>query len=184
MRSHRKWLGLAVPAVLAALVVTVPAASSAQAAAIPHTKNAVHVVRSGLVQGCEYISNEFANGLEIKGNGVNKPVSLAAAPGNCFSRYNFFTYGKYSGWEYQNGDGHCLWNDGGVIELGAACQAGHPNEEFFGIDDAAGLGWTVGDETTGTSDVLNSTSCGSGPHVEMNSAATAGCARWNFPEAG
>ena len=194
MRPHRRWLALAVPAALAALVLAVPAASSppsappaqvkAAAAAAGHVTAVVHIVHRGLVRDCEYISNGFS-GLEIQGNGVNSPVSITAS-GNCFNLYNQFTTPcggtkVCTGYEYQNGDGHCLWDNGGTIELGAACKAGHPNEEFYGVPPYIDW-WQVADITEGPNVFMGTqysnciTAAGAG-HVVMNSA---GCDGWNF----
>jgi pimeloyl-ACP methyl ester carboxylesterase len=135
------------------------------------------------------VNNYYAGGLELKGNGVNKPATIAAAPGNCFNLYSKFTYSfdgtTYTGYEYQNGDGHCLWDNGGIIELGAACKAGHPNEEFFGIGFSPGAGgWLMG-SVTYNPDIAavgaNSLTCASGATVEMLSRTGGFCTSWNFP---
>jgi hypothetical protein len=89
----------------------------------------------------------------------------------------------YTGYEYQNGDGHCLWNDGGTIELGAACQGAHTNEMFFGISLDQGIGWLIGNVTSGTGHYMAWPSCvGDGVVVRMvTSDAPANCPYWNFP---
>lgn len=197
MRSPRRWLVLAVPVALAALVAAVPAASSPPSAAVPHVKDAaaaaahvngvVHIVQRGLVQDCVNIVNYLGSGLvlaEIAGNGVNVPVTLQA-PGNCFNLYNKFTFDGYTGYEYQNGDGHCLWDNGGafgVIEVGAACKAGKASEEFFGTQFFQG-GWYVGnvaadDGPNGVIYFMDADSCGLGSNVYMD---TGYCIQWNFP---
>jgi hypothetical protein len=196
MRLHRRWLVLAVPAALAAVVLAVPAASSPPSVAAPHVKAAaaadghvtavVHIVHRGLVQDCVYIKNGFS-GLDIQGDGVNHPVFLTTGTGNCFNLLNKFTVGpfgtkSYTGYEYQNGDGHCLWDDGGTIELGAACQANHPNEEFYGVTYIDW--WTVSVVTADNPNVLmgtqgnNCISTEGAGNVVMNSG---GCDGWNFP---
>jgi|HubBroStandDraft_1064217.scaffolds.fasta_scaffold19707_3 hypothetical protein len=107
----------------------------------------------GLVNGtdCEYIE-AYETGSFIAGNGVNEPVSLKST-GNCFTLMFPFTdpYGK-TAYEYQNGDGHCLWDNGGTVEVGAACQNDHPREQFYGFDYQSGStgleggpGWMVSD---------------------------------------
>jgi hypothetical protein len=201
MRSSRRWLVLAVPAALAALAAlmfAVPAADSplaasarqvnSVAAAAPHANGVVHIVRRGLVHDCEYI--EFSTTiLEIAGNGVNKPVTLTTAPANCWNLYNKFTvpYGTtvYTGYEYQNGDGHCLFDNGGVIDVGAACKVGHPNEEFFAIPGSQKEygGWLISDVTRGPSVYMAAQdnadgNCGAGDIVDFADDA---CNTWNFP---
>jgi hypothetical protein len=152
----------------------------------------IHIVRRGLVRDCEDIVNLFAteavNGADIiaiAGNGVNEPVTLKLT-GNCFNLYNEFTtvYGTtvYTGYEYQNGEGHCLWADGATVELGAACKAGHPNESFFGVkyNTSAG-GWEVADVTEGPNYWMDSSGCADGFDVQMVYYTSAYCAIWNFP---
>jgi hypothetical protein len=188
-RPHRIWLALAVPAALAALVATVPAASSAPAATAlhgrgvataPRASDGVRIVQRGLVHDCEYISNYYEFGLEIAGNGVNEPASLVAAPGNCFNLYNEFTWDGYTGYEYQNGLGHCLWQDDGVIELGAACKANHENEEFFGAKYYSGVGWLVSNRFLGTGSYMYAPGCGT---AELDfGLGGQDCEYWNFPQ--
>jgi hypothetical protein len=195
MRPLHKWLALALPAALAAVVAgTAPAANAAQAAAAPNARGAaasapqgkIHIIHRGLVHDCEYIELNV-NGLEIKGNGVNNPVTISTPPGNCWNLYNEFTvvYGTtvYTGYEYQNGEGHCLWDDGTVIDVGAACKAGHPNESFFGIVYIKGGGWVVGDVTEGPDYYMAAVGCStSAPYVTMQSQYVLACNIWNFPQ--
>jgi hypothetical protein len=122
------------------------------------------------------ITNHSASNLAIAGDGVNNPVFLEAT-GNCFHTLNKFTWSGHTGYEYQNGDGHCLWNDGGTIELGAACKAGHTNEEFFGFDYVSG-GWVMGNVTDGSNDIMNAPDCAVGSEVTMG--PTGICQLWNF----
>jgi len=116
---------------------------------------------------------------------VNEPVTTTTT-GNCFDLYNKFSvvYSgvTYTGYEYQNGDGHCLWDNGGTIDVGAACQEGHPKEEFFGnyYDYAAPAGWVVSDVQQGPSYIMASLGCTSGSEVAM--ATSALCFTWNFPQ--
>lgn len=155
---------------------------AASASQMGGTGDAVRVVRPGLAQACEYITNSLSGGA-IAGHGVNEPVTVVNIGGNCFTPiFQDAAYNGYAVYEYQNGDGHCLWNDDGTLELGAACKSGHPNEEFFGMIDTPGLGWTVGNETDGTSQIVNSYNCIIGARVVMAAKATAGCGYWNFPQ--
>jgi hypothetical protein len=148
MRSLRKWLALTVPAALAAMVMgcAAPAAPARHvngaAAAAPQVNGVFHIHR-GFVKYCEDIELGDS-GLYISGNGVNEPVTLQST-GNCFSLYNSFPYTIVSPltgkevtttvYQYQNGDGHCLWqNDTSFeLELGVACNASDTSEDFFGI---------------------------------------------------
>jgi hypothetical protein len=158
------------------------AGHAASASQLGGRGDAVRVVRPGLAQGCEYIKNSLSGGA-IAGHGVNEPVTVVKPGGNCFTPiFQPAAYDGYAVYEYQNGDGHCLWNDDGTLELGAACKSGHPNEEFFGMVDTPGLGWTVGNETDGTSQIVNSYNCTIGARVVMAAKATAGCGYWNFPQ--
>jgi hypothetical protein len=191
MRPHRRWLALAAPAALAALAMgCAPAASTAPAATAPHVSGVVHIVHRGLVKDCEYITNALASEnshevVAISGNGVDQQVSLKAT-GNCFTLYNKFTDKingvSYTGYQYQNGDGHCLWDNGGIVELGGACVAGQHNEQFFGASLTPGFGWVVSDVAEGLSRVLNAPGCALGALVTVN-VIMANCAIWNFPHA-
>ncbi|HEX3963575.1 MAG TPA: hypothetical protein VHZ03_44215 [Trebonia sp.] len=106
------------------------------------------------------------------------PVSLASGPGNCFSlKYPFPDPVGTTGWEYQNGDGHCLWDNNGIIDVGGACKAGHPNEEFYGAELDKGQGWIVSDEAE-AGYCMN----GDGSLVVMSYVGGGGsCYLWNFP---
>jgi hypothetical protein len=194
MRPRRRWLALAVPAALAALVLVVPAVSSPSSAAAPQVKAApaaaghvtavVHIVQRGLVKDCEYIENAFS-GLLIQANGVNKPVFLSNNSGSCFNLYNKFTTvvgaTSVTGYEYQDLSGHCLWDNGGTIEVGGACQAGHENEEFYGVPPYIDW-WHVAVITDGPTVFMgtqgsNCISAADAGNVVMNSG---GCDGWNF----
>jgi hypothetical protein len=172
MRPLRKWLALAVPAALVALVVAAVPASATPAAVAPHASG-----------NCEYIK-VFPYGVEIKGGGVNKPVTLTAGVGNCFTLHNKRTWDGYTTYEYQNGAGHCLWQNAGTIEVGAACKADHPNEEFFGIPGSQSEygGWLFSVVADGPYTYMSSDGCDAGAHVFMApDTATIGCDAWNFP---
>jgi len=195
MRPHRRWLVLAVPVALAAVMLAVPAASSPPSAAGPHVKAAaaaaghvtavVHIVQRGLVQDCVAIQN-WNNGYSIAGNGVNNPVILTGG-GNCFNLLNKFTVGPfgtktYTGYEYQNGDGHCLFDNGGTIDVGGACQANHPNEEFYGVSYVGA--WSVSVVAVDNPNILMATqfsNCvtpATSGHIVMGGG---GCNEWQFP---
>jgi len=208
MRPLRKWLALAVPAALAALVAgAVPAASAAPAttashvkeaaAAAPHVNGVLHVIHRGLVKDCEYIESGISD-YYIEGHGVNEPVSLTAGPGSCFNLYNEYSYNIGGGvtatvYQYQDLSGHCLWqNDTSYeLELGVACNASDTSEDFFGLPGsyAAFGGWlvsVVADWAKGLKYYMAvvSSNCPSGDEtVLMYPALSTGefCDTWNFP---
>ena len=167
--------------------------AAARAAAAPPGRGVVHIVHRGLVQDCEDITNWAASinskeTVAIAGQGVDFPVDLAD-PGNCFNLYNEFYYsykGKtYTGYEYQNGDGHCLFNHDQTLEVGGACQATDDEEQFFGIAYYSGTGWQWGVTADTTSYLVNAYEagggCGLGTVVEMTQVSVADCSLWNFP---
>jgi hypothetical protein len=120
---------------LACTGLTMASASSAHAAA-----------NAGAAAACpaDYFRiQSYDRSLFIAGNGVNNRVILTAT-GNCWEAINAFTApGGIIGHEYQNGDGHCLWHNGDYLDVGAACEGGHPNEQFYGATLYAGSGWIM-----------------------------------------
>jgi hypothetical protein len=192
MRPQRKWLALAVPAALATLVAVAAPASAAPAA--PQMNGGV-VHHAATATDCEYIEN-YADDYGIAGNGVNTPVTLHTT-GQCFTPMFEFTVLTFNtsgqevyanGWEYQNSTGHCLWNDGGTIETGAACKTGHPNEEFYGIPGSHSEygGWLVANVTDTPSGTLPGVYMGANGDCEVGSDIIMGvgdstCNLWNFP---
>ena len=197
----RRLLSLSASAITAGLVMALtalpatstPAAAApnaaGRAAATPQSRGVVHIVHRGLVQDCEDITNWAATKSSketaaIAGQGVDYPVDLTD-PGNCFNLYNEFYYsykGKtYTGYEYQNGDGHCLFNDGGTLEVGGACQPTDDEEQFFGIAYYSGTGWQWGVTADTTSYLVNANGCEPGSQVQMAQASVASCSLWNFP---
>jgi hypothetical protein len=132
---------------------------------------------------CVYIQEAQASSFEIEGEGVNNPVRLTPNPGSCFTLHNKFTTpcgaSVCTGYQYQDLSGHCLWDNGGTIDVGAACGgAGHINEDFYGISYLSSChGWQVSDIGE---DGLYMTAYGySGSEVNMTSSSTHAC--WNFP---
>lgn len=155
----------------------------------------VRIVHRGLVRDCVNITSSPAEGLAIAGNGVNKPATLKIT-GNCFNLYNEFHYSEngltYTGYEYQNGEGHCLWMNqtSYVLELGVACNATDPAEQFFGYQYVGGLGWLWGNVAAANTGLIyyvdsppigNSVGCTNGAEVQLVSSAYAVCDYWNFP---
>jgi hypothetical protein len=64
-----------------------------------------------------------ASGSAASCEGVNESAE-ATDNGNCFSlTFPFKSPAGGTGYEYQNGLGHCLWQDGGVVEVGASADA-------------------------------------------------------------
>ncbi len=175
--SRRGMLSLGSVAFGLALVVAT--ASAAVAAPVVRAQAA-----AGCPSGWVTITNFAANGLGIRGDGVNNPVHLSATP-NCFEVIHQGSYtdpltgGTYTTYEYQNGDGHCLWQDDLVVELGGACAAGHPNEEFFGSLFVKGDGWIWHTAATGVGYYVDSDTCASGDEVTIDDYEQ--CAWWNFP---
>jgi hypothetical protein len=162
----------------AAAAATLSFASVASAAPVTQATPAAQACPSGYFT----ISNNSPGGpFAIAGDGVNNPVYLAAT-GNCFEHlYPFPSPIGGTGYEYQNGYGHCLWWNGtvvggGFVELGAACKPGHPNEEFYGISLGGG-GWTVGNVGSGGG-VMDPGYCGVASGVGFDSGSS--CDRWNF----
>lgn len=198
----RRLLGLSAPAIAAGLVMALTAlpatgataaaavSTAGRAAAAPPGRGVVHIVHRGLVQDCEDITNWAAtksSGVTaaIAGQGVDQPVQLSD-PGNCFNLYNEFYYsykGKtYTGYEYQNGDGHCLFNAGETLDVGGACQPTDDEEQFFGIAYYSGTGWQWGVTADATSYFVNAfQSCDLGSEVQMTQVSVADCSLWNFP---
>jgi len=164
----------AVPTTLLTTVVS-PSASAATAVAQPA------VARSSVAEFCYTITNYSSGELSIVGNGVNNPVTLGEI-GNCFDQINGFTYQGYTGYEYQNQSGHCLWNNGGTLEMGAACTAGRANEEFFETLYTTDEGWFIGNVADGvTGGAVGSPGCTIGSQVQMVTSAR-DCIVWNFVE--
>jgi hypothetical protein len=208
MRPLRRSLALAVPAALAALVVSaVPAASAAPAAAPSHVKTAtapqakdvVQIIHRGFVKDCEYIKSDSSN-YYIEGNGVNKPVSLTVGPGSCFNLYNEFSVKYYdpvtgkdetsTGYQYQDLSGHCLWqNDTSKeLELGVACNSSDTSEDFYALYDSYHVygGWQVSDKYGGSGITMGMTasSCpaaGENVYMEPTEDLFFACDLWNFP---
>ena len=164
------------------------ASGLALAVAMASPAAAAPVVRAQPAAGCSSgwvtITNYAAHGLGIQGDGVNNPVHLTATP-NCFQVIHQGSYtdpltgAKYTTYEYQNGDGHCLWQNALVVELGGACTPGHPNEEFFGYFFVTGDGWIWDTVATGTGYYADSNTCGSGGEVVLDDYDQ--CPWWNFP---
>lgn len=113
-------------------------------------------------------------GQSITGDGVNVPVFLGA--GNCFQPLNHFTYQGFSGYQYQNGDGHCLWLNGITVELGGACVAGHANEEFYGIAFVNGEGWTIAN-VGHQGGLMRPSACSDGSEVQILNSSS--CVEWS-----
>jgi hypothetical protein len=156
-----------------------------RAATAPHAKGVLRLIHRGLVKDCEYIEN-YDLGTEIEGNGVDKTVSLTSPPGNCFDLYNSESYKvngvTYTGYEYQNGDGHCLWlNTSSLhLELGVACQPGDGDELFFGVPGSYAEygGW----EVYAAAETFDYMVCGPGDEVSVEPLTDLlTCDLWNFP---
>jgi len=205
MRSRHRWLALPVPAALAALaalVFAVPAASSPPAAitrhvnrvaaAAPHMNAVVHI-HPGLTKDCERIFSTDADGY-ISGHGVGNPVTIEGT-GNCFTLMHEFsvrvddwvtgTTVTATGWQYQNGDGHCLRerNSDWLLELYGACNARDTSEDFFGLPGSlkAFGAWVVSDVWDESSMMGFRNSCG-GVGYNVIMSPNADCWLWTFPQ--
>jgi hypothetical protein len=158
-----------------AAAATLSFASVASAAPVTQATPAAQACPSGYFT----ISNHEPDGtVAIAGQGVNQAV-VVEPTGNCFERlFPFPSPLGGTGYEYQNGAGHCLWWNAADIafELGAACKANHVNEMFYGISLASG-GWTVGNLGAG-SGVMDPGYCEAGSDVFYDSGSS--CDRWNF----
>jgi hypothetical protein len=116
-------------------------------------------------------------GLGITGNGVNEGV-IVYGSGNCFEAVDHFTSTSgYGGYEYQNGDGHCLWQDAGLIELGSStCVSGHPNEQFYSVKTTGG--WLLYNVANGDGDMdADQAGCVSGTEIYIDGNDS--CDVWN-----
>ena len=136
--------------------------------------------------GCEKIE-VLSYDMYIMGNGVNNDVTVETEPeGNCFTLPYSGTADGHTWYEYQNGDDHCLWDDGGQLELGKACGgSSHPNEELFAYDyQGSGFGWiwsSVAQFPYSLAATNGSfTGCTQGDVVEDASSAVP-CESWTFP---
>jgi hypothetical protein len=188
MRPLRRWLALAVPVAVAALVAgCAPAASSAPSATAPHVKDvaaaAAHVkgvveIHRGLVKDCEYISNTGVGGAEIAAHGPGNPVSLAYTGASCFNLMHEFHWEGYTGWQYQDLSGRCLYEKRGVISVGGPCSASDTGEDFFGVRYVKDVGWLVSNVFLGTGSYMYAPSCLTA-RVDMG-LGTHPCAYWNF----
>jgi hypothetical protein len=157
-------------------IALVAAAAAASMLSVASVASAAPVTRAVSDTSCPSgwftITNAEGQG-SITGNGVNEPVTLSTT-GNCFEIAYNGTFSIWTTHEYQNGDGHCLWNDGGSIQLGAACKANHPNEEFYG-EAYVGGSWTIENVGENTGAYM---AC-EGVYVDM--VLSGGCGGWNFP---
>jgi hypothetical protein len=202
MQLHRRWMALAVPAALGALVFGVPAASApSPAPAAAHVMHApaapapahgvIHVISNGLAKDCVEI--ELGNtGLQIRDNGVGSPVTLESAPASCWNLHGpyYVYYGskRYTGYVYQDLRGDCLWDDDGTITTaaGPTCSGSKNYEVFFGINyyhsGHNGPGWTFTDAYWGPSWYM-STDYDAYPSddVLMTPSSYTDSHFWNFP---
>jgi hypothetical protein len=120
-------------------------------------------------------------------------VELAFPPGNCFNVYNKFTLKIVSpitgntvtatAYEYQNGEGHCLWENekSGVLELGTACKASDSVELFYVIPGSYLDSWTWTNVYEGRDAMVESQGCSPGSNVVISSTAIYACDYWKSP---
>jgi hypothetical protein len=200
LRSSKLRMLIAVAAVAAASAAMAlpasaataqPGANTAPALMAVHGQAAKDTARTQPPPPCAAnnvtIVNAPSGDYSIAGDGVNEGVELEAA-GNCFTLHNKGTYtgvngtADYTTYEYQNGDGHCLWQNNGIVEVGSgACVADHPNEEFFGIAYTSGEGWGWGNVARTDQDLVEGDDlCTVDSNVVIQSSNN-GCEFWNFP---
>ena len=111
----------------------------------------------------------------VAGTGVNNPVNLQST-GNCFKAENPTSTPDGTGYEYVNGDGHCLWVNANTLEVGANdCANGHPNEVIVGTSHT-GAGWTLLSEAN--MELLQPNVCGSIGTKVTTQIDLGPCARW------
>ena len=144
------------------------------------------LLQADTAASCEKIEVQSYD-MYIMGNGVNNDVTVETEPeGNCFTLPYSGTADGHTWYEYQNGDDHCLWDDGGQLELGKACGgSSHPNEELFAYDyQGSGFGWiwsSVAQFPYSLAATNGSfTGCTQGDVVEDASSAVP-CESWTFP---
>lgn len=162
----------------AAIAVLPAAALAAFALAVPASAATTHTAALAAAPPCAAGYAPITNwntGASIEGNGVNHPVFLAST-GNCFKPLNKFTYSSETGYEYQNGDGHCLWVNGITVELGGACVAGHVNEEIYSDAYIPGEGWTLANVGT-ASGLIRPSPCSNGSEVQVLNSSS--CGAWS-----
>lgn len=163
----------AMPVLALATATTATAAPGQPAAAVSAAGKAA--APPPCASGYAPITNYNIANDGIEGEGVNEPVVVDPG-GNCFKAVNHFTYDSDNGYEYENGDGHCLWQDAGTIEVGANdCTAGHTNEEFVSVSDG-GPGWLLLNMAN-QNGYVDAPSCEPGSYVEISENPV--CPYWN-----
>jgi hypothetical protein len=203
MQLHRRWMALAVPTAVGALVFSVPTASAPSrataaarlmhgTAADAHPQGVLYSIHRGVVKDCVEIQLGSSS-LQIWDNGAYKVVELMLKPESCWNLINKASvrYGGtvYTTYEYQDLRGDCLWDDGGLILTSNVCTPGANYESFFGVhyyrSGADGPGWMFTDACWGPSRAM-ATPDGEG--VEMvptgdlgGSTGTFYSYLWNFP---
>jgi hypothetical protein len=201
-----------VAAALVALNTTGPSTvGSAPAAAAPHAmhvsataahahaQGVLYSIHRGLVKDCVeiqiYDGIEYTGyNMQIRDEGAYNRTIMWQAPGSCWNLINEFGVDyngtDYTGYEYQDLRGDCLWDDNGAIETSAVCTDLANYESFFGVHYYPGEGWTVADTYWGPSRIMATpTPIVDYAVVNMDNSSTIddGCAPfcpshfWNFP---
>jgi hypothetical protein len=176
LRRKIRNLIVAAATIMAAIVFTTLGATGAHAAS---------AAPAAAASSCLEIQAGPSN-LQIWDNGPGKLVTLVTRPGSCWHLVNPFSipHTNYHGYEYQDLRGHCLWDDDSLIGTTGACQAGNPNESFYGINYYHGQGWTVTDKTQGLNFHMAADGEGgpfAGEIVYMSERPFAPWQFWNFP---
>jgi len=179
--------GIAGVTIVAAGLLTL---STTSAPAASPAQGVLHVVHRGLVKDCVEI--ELGDtGLQIWDNGVGRPVTLEPGPASCWNLVNltyvFFGGKRYTGYQYQDLRGDCLWDYAGTITTAAGrCQAGKNYQTFFGINyyhsGHNGPGWTFTDAYWGpTWYMAYDYDAYAGEDVTMVPSDYTDSHLWNFP---
>lgn len=130
-------------------------------------------------------------GYQIWDNGPYKPVWLVKAPGSCwhhvYPSYAWWGGQEYTGWQYQDLRGDCLWDNGGIIYTTPACGGGKSYQTFYGLNyyhnGHNSPGWIVTDGYFGPRDFMDTAYS---PHTYANVFMSANNDTedshfWNFP---
>jgi hypothetical protein len=153
-----------------------------------HPQGVLYSIHRGLVKDCVEIQLGSTD-LQIWDNGAYSDVSLSGAPASCWNLINEFgvQYGGtvYTGYEYQDLRGDCLWDDGGYIETSPFCTDLANYESFFGVayyhSGNDGPGWRFADAYWGPSRVM-AVASSYGPLQMLPTGDLSGYVyQWNFP---
>jgi hypothetical protein len=170
---------------------TAAASHAVQASAdAEHREGVPYSIHRGLVKDCVRI--ELGDlGWNIWDNGADSKVTIVDGLGSCWNVVNSFGIKldghHYSGYEYQDLRGDCLYdNAGSIVTVTGPCFDLNSYESFFGIKYYAnaptGSGWTVSAVASGPNSYMAASPfCDPGYYVDMEATTYPGCVWWNFP---